>query len=556
MLNSILGFFLLVGSALGINPAPAPAIATGGGSGTIMQLSPWITTASTTKMASTTAKLRIPSLASCDTIDTDSAGYFACGTDTGGSSSFPFTTQSTWVSTSTLVNFVGGVMSTASSTIQLLHFGAADGLTLDTGFGANELYDMDQHVLTTSDVVFRGLTATQATTTNLYASGSSTFQTINLGAITIPSLTLGGLGVNSAGLVYKYATTTFSGGLTYLNGNVTNTITAGDGLTRNTDDIDCDVASASIPGCLSAADWTIFNDKAGFTYPWTTQSTWMATTSLLSISGGVMSVASSTFQILNSAAISAGTISGTSLTINDIVIDTNGVVLDTDGDGALSLASNSGGSQEEIRVNLDDTANEATWTSSTGVTVWNMGTMGLYSLASSTWQTLQSTLATLTNVVVSGSIQVPNDTAPVVDAIGEIAFDTTDAQILFGTSTNASYPDVQPTVRKLWGATIASTSPDLISGGRIWLPPQRDGFTVKEIHCAVDAGTSVVVNLSNSGGTTDSETITCDADGAIDTAVLTNNLYAAGSLNSLEIGTLVGSVDYLTIAIYGSYTRE
>jgi hypothetical protein len=79
---------------------------------------------------------------------------------------------------------------------------------------------------------------------------------------------------------------------------------------------------------------------------------------------------------------------------------------------------------------------------------------------------------------------------------------------------------------------------------------------VKEFHCAVDAGTSVVVNLSNSGGTTDSETITCDADGATDTDVATNNTYAAGSLNSLEIGTVTGAVDYLTIAIYGVYTRE
>ncbi len=57
------------------------------------------------------------------------------------------------------------------------------------------------------------------------------------------------------------ATTTFSGGVTYAAGNVTNTLTAGDGITRNTDDLDCDTASGSVFGCLASADWTTFNNK-------------------------------------------------------------------------------------------------------------------------------------------------------------------------------------------------------------------------------------------------------------------------------------------------------
>jgi hypothetical protein len=39
-------------------------------------------------------------------------------------------------------------------------------LTLDTGFGANELYDMDQHVLTTSAPTFAGVTLTSDIDTN------------------------------------------------------------------------------------------------------------------------------------------------------------------------------------------------------------------------------------------------------------------------------------------------------------------------------------------------------------------------------------------------------
>jgi hypothetical protein len=38
-------------------------------------------------------------------------------------------------------------------------------------------------------------------------------------------------------------------------------LTAGDGLTRTTNDFDCDIASGSVFGCLASADWTTFNNK-------------------------------------------------------------------------------------------------------------------------------------------------------------------------------------------------------------------------------------------------------------------------------------------------------
>ena len=38
-------------------------------------------------------------------------------------------------------------------------------------------------------------------------------------------------------------------------------ITAGDGLTRTINEFDCDTASGSVFGCLTAADWTTFNSK-------------------------------------------------------------------------------------------------------------------------------------------------------------------------------------------------------------------------------------------------------------------------------------------------------
>lgn len=91
---------------------------------------------------------------------------------------------------------------------------------------------------TTIGVVIGNATTTNATTTNLAFTG----------------LTSGGLAVNSVGGVYKHATTTYSTGLTYSNGNVT-----------------CDTASASVFGCLSAASFSKFNSatttfSTGLTY--------------------------------------------------------------------------------------------------------------------------------------------------------------------------------------------------------------------------------------------------------------------------------------------------
>ena len=91
----------------------------------------------------------------------------------------------------------------------------------------------------------------------LMSMASSTFTS----ALRLSSLGTGSVGIAEGGLLYSAATTTFSGGLTYAAGNVTNTITAGDGITRNTDDLDCDTASGSVFGCLSSADWGIFNNK-------------------------------------------------------------------------------------------------------------------------------------------------------------------------------------------------------------------------------------------------------------------------------------------------------
>ena len=91
-----------------------------------------------------------------ETTGTFVTGYFT-GTDCGsGSSAFPFTSTANYNSTSTVIGFLNGLFSTASSTFN--------------------------------------------------------------SSLRLPSLSAGGLALDSTGLVYSGATTTFSGGLSYSNG--------------------------------------------------------------------------------------------------------------------------------------------------------------------------------------------------------------------------------------------------------------------------------------------------------------------------------------------------
>lgn len=56
---------------------------------------------------------------------------------------------------------------------------------------------------------------------------------------------------------------------------------------------------------------------------------------------------------------------------------TTSVRITGDGDGAITLLGLGDGSDEDLTINLDDTANTIGWSSSTGVTVFDFGAIGL-----------------------------------------------------------------------------------------------------------------------------------------------------------------------------------
>lgn len=144
-------------------------------------------------------------------------------------------------------------------------------------------------------------------------------------------------------------------------------------------------------------------------------------------------------------------------------------------------------------------------------------------------------------------LEIPNGANPTANDVGEIAHDTTDNQLILD-----DY--VIRTDEKLYSFTLASSSLEFVSGGIVPVPLEKDGYSISEIHCYVDGGTSVVVNISD--GTNDTESVTCLTTATSDTDVTTNDTFTAAELAEVQIGTVTGTPDYLTVAVFGTYTRE
>lgn len=147
------------------------------------------------------------------------------------------------------------------------------------------------------------------------------------------------------------------------------------------------------------------------------------------------------------------------------------------------------------------------------------------------------------------SLEIPNGTGPTADDVGEIAHDTTDNQLILddfvvGKATN-----------KIWSATIASTSPAFASSGLLPIPQQLDGYTITAIRCYTVSGTSKVIAIEDASGNS-SEDITCDSDGAADDGSITNAAYTAAELGNIDFGATSGAVDYVSISVFGTWTRE
>lgn len=165
----------------------------------------------------------------------------------------------------------------------------------------------------------------------------------------------------------------------------------------------------------------------------------------------------------------------------------------------------------------------------------------------------------LSNVVVAAasvwdfggaaSLEIPNGTGPTADDPGEIAHDTTDNQLLVDDYVMGR------AVGKIWSTTVASTSPAFISGGLLPVPTDIDGYTITRIQCHVTGGTSKVVALEDASANS-SEDITCATTNTTDDGSITNATYTASELSYIDFGATSGSVNYVTVSVFGTLTRE
>lgn len=151
------------------------------------------------------------------------------------------------------------------------------------------------------------------------------------------------------------------------------------------------------------------------------------------------------------------------------------------------------------------------------------------------------------------SFEITNGTNPTVDTTGEIALDTTGNQLIVATSTTAAV--VPLTDVRIWATTIASTSPRFIDAGLYPVPTMIDGYTITRIQCHVTSGTSKVIAIEDASGNS-SEDITCATTNTTDDGSITNPTYTASELSYIDFGATTGAVDYISISVFGNWTRE
>jgi len=151
------------------------------------------------------------------------------------------------------------------------------------------------------------------------------------------------------------------------------------------------------------------------------------------------------------------------------------------------------------------------------------------------------------------SFEIVNGSNPTVDTLGEIALDTTGNQLVVATSSTAAVIPV--TDVQIWAVTIASTSPAFINSGLYPVPTKIDGYTITRIQCHVTSGTSKVIAIEDASANS-SEDITCATTNTTDDGTITNPIYTASELSYIDFGATTGAVDYVSISVFGNWTRE
>lgn len=336
----------------------------------------------------------------------------------------------------------------------------------------------------------------------------------------------------------------------------------------------------------------------GAPFAWTVQSWGVSTSTTLGFLNGFLSTASSTFTggfLANAGTTTNAT--STSFAISSIassLLKTNAsgsvipAISGTDYEAALTKGNLTASSPLSLSATrqviggaaalswdfsigntwtgaqIFDTITRSTTTSATTTSLFST-TASSTNLFASAFDFGSSILSLVANTITAGAraildfgaaigLEIPNSSSPTMGPAGRIALDTTSNNLIVATTTTGHFVAASATTT-LYGLSVASTSPDFINGGVIELPAHHLAQVATAIICKVDAGTSVVINLSNEAGTSDTNIITCTAT-SNQYALTSNSSYAAYAVSRLEVGAITGAVDYLTIRVVGYRTSD
>jgi hypothetical protein len=144
------------------------------------------------------------------------------------------------------------------------------------------------------------------------------------------------------------------------------------------------------------------------------------------------------------------------------------------------------------------------------------------------------------------STEIVNSASPTVDAAGEIAVDTSDDQLIYygGAKRVVTYKQ-----QKCFALENPVAADDNVP---IFFP--TDAITVTNMSCMCKGGTSAEVILSD--GTNALDTMTCDVDGAVDDGNIANAAFTANEEMQFDIGTVTGSVTWVTLCFTYTTTAE
>lgn len=159
-------------------------------------------------------------------------------------------------------------------------------------------------------------------------------------------------------------------------------------------------------------------------------------------------------------------------------------------------------------------------------------------------------------IIQVAGLELPNSATAgsIADALGEIAYDTTSGNVVVATTTSATPFVLGSATSTLASFSMASTSPDAISGGIKDIPINRTKARVAiAIYCSVDSGTSQQIFLSD--GTNDTNTITCTTTPTL-FSLTANNSWTAYENWRVELATKTGTWDYLDVDILGYKTSD